>query len=49
MLSGNMGKFCTLGEMCSSIDHGDSLRLPTLLLLVAAGLDATPGAPLGDR
>lgn len=37
------------GELCSSIDHGDSLRLLTLLLLVAAELDATPGAPLGDR
>lgn len=40
MLSGNAGKLYP-GELYSSIDRGESL--PTLLLLVAAELDATQG------
>lgn len=49
MPSGNVGKFCTLGTCAPPLIREDSLRLPTLMLLVAAELDATLGAPLGDR
>lgn len=41
MLSGNVGQALYPGELYSSIHRGDSLMLPTSVLLVAA--------ELGDR